>query len=153
MTAPASGDQPTTGPPDRRTLRLLERQFSAEPIVEETVFDPNSDEPRELRVRLNDEQYPSEVTASRLDCRWFTTGDFSFHYVESMASDVRWECRWDRHPNAHDDRLHFHQPPAGNDTTGLELPSLHPRDVLSVVLAAVETRVEQRWDESTTAEE
>lgn len=145
--SPPSGDGPTTGPPDRRTLRTLERHLVDEPLVSETAFDPDSVEPRELRVQIDTELFPPAIEDVRLDCRWFTTDDFSIHYIETTTAGDRWECRWDRHPNSHNDRLHFHQPPTGDETTDIELSSLHPIDVLSTVLAAVEERIEQRWEE------
>nr|WP_254546283.1 hypothetical protein [Halomarina sp. BND7] len=142
-----SGDEPpTTGPPDRQTLRLLERRLADEPLVETTAFDPDAYEPQLLRARLDAARYPSTVEAARLDVRWFTSGDFSVQYVETAANGVRWTCRWDRHPNSHDPRLHFHRPPDGTSVEGLSLESVHPLDVLSTVLAAVERRVAQRWD-------
>ena len=145
MTPAADGGSPSTGPPDRRTLRLLERHLAGDPLVAETEFDPNSDEPRELRAHIAIDGFPPSVERVRLDVRWFATDDFSMHYIETTRDD-RWECRWDRHPNSHNSRLHFHQPPDGTDATDLELPSLHPIDVLSTVLAAIEERIEQRWE-------
>jgi hypothetical protein len=77
--------------------------------------------------------------------RWFTSGDFAVQYVETSV-DGRWECRWDRHPNDHSARLHFHRPPDGADTETLSLPTTHPLGVYATVLAAVEERVEALWD-------
>ena len=146
MGPPREGEGPaSTGPPDRQTLRLLERVLGDEPVVVGTEFDPDGYEPRLLRVHLDDGRYPAAVTAVRLDVRWFTTGDFSMHYLETGEDGDRWECRWDRHPNSHDDRLHFHRPPDGNVIESLVLPSLHPLDVASTVVAAVEKRIDRRW--------
>ena len=135
----------TTGPPDRQTLRLLERILTDEPTVAATEFAPDSYEPRLLRVLLDTNRYPSTVDAARLDIRWFTTDDFSIHYIETHHN-THWECRWDRHPNSHNERLHFHQPPDGNDVADISLESVHPLDVLSTVLAAIEQRVTQQWE-------
>lgn len=143
---PASDDRPSTGPPDRQTLRLLERRFADEPLVTETGFDPDTDEPRVLRAHVDSDRFPPSIDAVRFDVRWFTTDDFSIHYVETTTTDEQWECRWDRHPNSHNARLHFHRPPGGTETVDLELPSVHPLDVFSTVLAAVEERIERTWD-------
>jgi hypothetical protein len=126
-------------------LRLLERHLASDPLVVETTFDPDPYEPRLLRGRLDAGRYPDSITAARLDIRWFTTGDFSVHYVEEHADGEPWECRWDRHPNAHNTRLHFHEPPSATEITDLELTSFHPLDVYSTVLAAVEQRIEVLW--------
>jgi hypothetical protein len=134
----------STGPPDRQTLRLLERQLASDSLVAETVFEPDPYEPRLLRVLLDAGRYPEPVTAVRVGIRWFTTDDFSLHYLESRNGD-HWECQWDRHPNAHNTRLHFHEPPMGNDISDLELSSLHPLDVYSTVFDAVEQRIKSLW--------
>jgi hypothetical protein len=140
-----SGAPDSTGPPDRQTLRLLERHPADSPIVAGTAFEPNPHEPRRLRADLDTGQYPDSVDRVTLDIRWFTSGDFTVHYVEH-GPDSRWECRWDRHPNDHSARLHFHRPPDGTETESLSLPSVHPLEVYSVVLAAVEKRLDTHWD-------
>lgn len=140
-------EQPeSTGPPDRQTLQLLDRHLSGQSLVASTAFDPDNYEPRRLRARLDTEQFPETTHAARLDVWWFTTGDFSIHYVETHADGSRWECRWDRHPNEHNARLHFHRPPDGNDVTDLSLPSVHPLEVYSTVLDALEQRLVTHWD-------
>lgn len=135
----------STGPPDRQTLRLLERHLASDSLVGETAFDPDSYEPRLLQALLDTERYPDSVIAVRLDIRWFTTGDFSIHYVEEHDEEDQWECRWDRHPNTHNTRLHFHQPPTATEMTDLELFSLHPLEVYSTVFTAIEQRLESLW--------
>jgi len=134
-----------TGPSDRQTLRLLERHLSSDSLIAETAFDPDAYEPRLLRGLVDTGRYPGAVTTARLDVRWFTTGDFSIHYVEEHEDGDRWECRWDRHPNAHNTRLHFHEPPSAIEIIDLELPSLHPLEVYATVLTAVEQRIETLW--------
>jgi len=135
----------STGPPDRQTLRLLERQLAGDPLVGDTDFEPDLYEPRVLRGVFDTEQYPAAVTVARLDIRWFTTGDFSFPYVETRGENETWECRWDRHPNPHNTRLHFHEPPTGVDITDLDLSSVHPLEVYVTVLTAIEQRIEGLW--------
>jgi len=66
------------------------------------------------------------------------------HYVEDH-DDETWECRWDRHPNPHNARLHFHEPPRAESVTDLSLCSLHPLEVYPTVLAAIEQRIETLW--------
>ncbi|WP_436346562.1 hypothetical protein [Natronorubrum sp. FCH18a] len=144
----SSDDVPSSsGPPDRQTLRLLERRLANDPLVTRTEYRPDNDEPRVFEGHVDAERYPPSIEAARLDVRWFTTGDFTLHFVETAATGDRWECRWDRHPNSHNSRLHFHRPPSGNDIVDLELPPPHPLDVLSTVLAAVEGRIERAWSE------
>lgn len=135
----------STGPPDRQTLRLLERHLASDSLVVETGFDPDSYEPRLLRALLDAERYPESITAAQLDIRWFTSGDFSLHYAEEHDDGEKWECRWDRHPNTHNARVHFHEPSTATEITDLELPSLHPLEVYSTVLTAIEQRIETLW--------
>jgi len=126
--SPPPADSPAgqTGPPDRQTLRLLERQLASDTLISETGFEPNPHDPRSLRGVFDAGQYPASVSAARLDIRWFTTGDFLVHYLETWTDETNWECCWDQHPNTHNTRIHFHEPPTGTEITDLELPSIHP---------------------------
>jgi hypothetical protein len=144
MADPDDKPAASTGAPDRHTLRLLERQLASDPLVAETAFEPKTHEPRLVRARLDADQYPASITAARIDIRWFTTDDFSIHYVERHAEE-RWECRWDRHPNTHNSRLHFHEPPSAGTVSDLELSSTHPLEVYSTALTAVNERIETLW--------
>lgn len=144
--SPPSDPAGSTGPPDRQTLRLLERHLASEALVVDTSFTPTPHEPRLLHVDFDTAAYPESVTAARLDVRWFTTGDFSLHYIETGTDGPHWECRWDRHPNSHNTRVHFHHPPDGNEVTDLSLASHHPLDVYATVLDAIEHRLNAQWD-------
>jgi hypothetical protein len=142
---PPSDSPAATGPPDRHILRRLERHLASEDLIANTAFDPNPHEPRLLHAHFDTTHYPASTTAARLDVRWFTTGDFSLHYVETSA-DAEWECRWDRHPNPHNTRVHFHHPPDSDDVTDLSLPSHHPLEVYSTRLDAIEQRLTDHWE-------
>lgn len=141
------GGSVSTGPADRQTLRLLERQFAADGLIGETAFLPDSYEPAMVRATITETRHPETIGEARLDVRWFESGDFSFHYIESREhdSDERWECRWDRHPNPHNERTHFHEPPDAVQVVNLSLPSRHPLEVYSTVMDAIEHRLERLW--------
>ncbi|WP_114579219.1 hypothetical protein [Saliphagus sp. LR7] len=144
--SPSPDDEPaSTGPPDRQTLRFLERILADESVVTTTEFEPDSYEPTLLRALVDVGRYPPAIETTRLDIRWFTSGDFSMHYIETRANGDQWECRWDRHPNSHNARLHFHQPPTGDKVEDLTVSSVHPLDIVSLVLAAIEQRITQHW--------
>lgn len=88
--------------------------------------------------------YPDHVQQARLEIVWFENGDFSLHYHEKHEGDT-FDHRWDRHPSDHNTRDHVHPgpdaPTPGDDAS-------HPqewRDVLSMVLTAVETRQRHFW--------
>ena len=141
------GEAPdSTGPPDRQTIRLLERHCSSDSLVSGVEFDPDPHEPRRLGVTLDTARYPDSIVRARVDIQWFATDDFSFHYVESHADDTRWDCRWDRHPNPDNSRLHFHQPPDSAAVSDLHLQSTHPLDVYSTVFEAIQQRLETLWE-------
>ncbi|WP_123539404.1 hypothetical protein [Halosimplex salinum] len=143
---PPTGPSGSTGPPDRQTLRLLEGHLADDPLVRETRFEPGPQDLRVLRAELDTDQYPQFIDHARLDIRWFTSGDFSMQYLERHADETHWECRWDRHPNAHNSRTHFHRPPDGNPVEDLSLPT-HPLETYSVVFEALDRRIEQAWSD------
>jgi len=84
--------------------RIRDLWFELEPLVEATSYD-DVVAPTELRVSLTDGL--GDAGAARLDIQWSEPGMYSFHYVD--AADVNW--RFDRHPNTHSPKIHFHPPP------------------------------------------
>lgn len=97
-----------------------------------------------LRVTLSRDYYPSE-TAARFEIRWYRNDDFSVHYQEEQQDSV-WKCRWDRHPNAHNARDHFHPPPAASRTDAEDAQwSDDHRDVCRLVVDYIEKRIETLW--------
>lgn len=78
---------------------------------------------------------------SRLDVTWYSSGAYSFHYVD--ADDRHW--RFDRHPNDHSPEKHFHEPPdaassaAAPSCITVEEPGLVARAVWKLWRRAVET--------------
>ncbi|WP_324666110.1 hypothetical protein [Haloarcula sediminis] len=99
-----------------------------------------------LHVELSDNYYPGSVSA-RFEIRWYRNDDFNVHYREKRQDSV-WECRWDRHPNGHNSRDHFHPSPAASRTDAVDAqwPADH-RDVGQLVLDRIEERIETLWEE------
>ena len=99
-----------------------------------------------LRVELSGDYYPDDVSAHFV-IRWYRNDDFNIHYQEHRQDNV-WQCRWDRHPNAHNSRDHLHPPPAASNTDAkdAEWPNDH-RDVCRHVLDYVRTRIESLWEQ------
>lgn len=90
--------------------------------------------------------FPTDVERANLRIRWFETDDFNVHYSEQYRDGETWECRWDRHPNNHNNRGHFHPPPdaatPGEDT-------VFPRDwreVISHILSELDERIQSFWE-------
>lgn len=140
--ADKSGDGIQSGRIDVSTLRTIAQRSRTHPLVEEWKFDPSSVSPRQLKVFLRTSAYPAEVTAARLDIRWFVTNDYSVHYLETQRDeDEPYQCRWDCHAKTTAPRTHFHPPPDAGDA---EPSSFEPQhlEVLFTVLDWVAERVD-----------
>ena len=98
-----------------------------------------------LRIELSGDYYPGSVSA-HIEIRWYRNDDFNFHYQEEHE-DITWLCRWDRHPNTHNSREHFHPPPSASrtDAEDAQWPADH-RDVSQLVLDCIEERIETLWE-------
>nr|WP_276253263.1 hypothetical protein [Halovivax sp. TS33] len=136
-------DGASPAPIDRAVLEQMRSRFdgrrlfeSAEIVTEGKLY---------LRVELSSEYYPRKAS-TRFEIRWYRNDDFNFHYQEERR-DSMWECRWDRHPNAHNSRNHFHPPPDASrtDAEDAQWPNDH-RDVCRLVLDCVEERIETLWE-------
>lgn len=139
-----ANDGRSPAPIDRSVLERLRSQFIGSQMFRSTEL--ISTGKLHLRVDLSDEYYPNEVSA-RLEIRWYRNDDFNFHYQEERQNGV-WKCRWDRHPNAHNSRDHFHPPPAASrsDAKNEQWPDDH-RDVSRLVLDRIESRIKTLWEQ------
>ncbi|WP_117594468.1 hypothetical protein [Haloprofundus halophilus] len=142
--APPTGDGRSPAPIDRPILEFLQTRLQATAqVAQATITDTNGH--LELQVTLASSYYPELVEEATLTVRWYTNDGFKIHYRE-VHPNRAWECRWDRHPNPHNTRDHFHPPPAaptpGNDASW---PTDY-RDVLRLVLDEIEDRIASLWD-------
>jgi len=109
LTVPPAEGGGSPAPIDREILEYLrERLETTAQVADATITDEEGH--LGLRVRLSDAYYPSEVGVATLLVRRYTNDDCSTHDREARGDDA-WECRWDRHPNAHNSRDHYHPPP------------------------------------------
>jgi hypothetical protein len=90
--------------------------------------------------------YPASLDEIYLDIVWFVNNDFTIHYRELYSDDETWECRWDRHPNSHNTRGHFHAGPdaAPGDAVDVSYQT-DWRDVLEGVLDETDDRMRGFW--------
>lgn len=142
---PPTGSGGSPAPIDRPILEFLRDRLETTPqVARAAIFD--GDGHLELRVHLSDAYYPDSVESASLTVRWYTNDDFKIHYREARdGSD--WECRWDRHPNPHNARDHFHEPPdASTPGTDASWPTDY-REVLTLVLDEIEDRIADLWSE------
>jgi hypothetical protein len=137
------GDGASPAPIDRSVLEQMQSRFAGSRMVDaaEIIEEDNL----YLRVELSGEYYPGEISA-RFEIRWYRNEDFNLHYQEDHR-DSTWKCRWDRHPNTHNSRAHFHRPPAAtrSDAEDAQWPNDH-RDVCRTVLEYVRKRIETLWE-------
>ena len=108
--------------------RIRDLWLKLEPLVETTAYD-DVVAPTELQISLTDGV--GDADTARLDIQWSELGMYSFHYVDS--DDINW--RFDRRPNTHSPKNHFHPPPDAA-TTGAE-PSCITVSEVSLVTRAV----------------
>ena len=141
---PPTGDGGSPASIDRPILEFLETRFQATNHVACATVTDNSGH-LQLQVTLTPSYYPGTVDDAQLSVRWYTNDDFKLHYRE-VHTDHDWECRWDRHPNPHNTRDHFHPPSAApTPSDNATWPSDY-RDVLTLVLDEIEDRIETLWE-------
>lgn len=142
MVSPA-GDGSSPAPIDRPIVEFLQTRLATTQQVEQTTITDVSGH-LSLRVTLATTYYP-ETVEERLLLQWYTNDDFKIHYREARTeSDVG--CRWDRHPNPHNTRDHFHPPTAPTPGDDDSWPTDY-RDVLTLVLDDIEHRITDLWSE------
>lgn len=142
---PPVGDGGGTAPIDRAVLEYLrDRLETTGQVATAAITDEEGH--LELRVAFDESYYPGESSDATLSTRWYTNDDFAIHYREER-SESNWECRWDRHPNTHNARSHFHPPPdAATPGVDRDWPN-DARDVIETVLDAVGERITELWGE------
>ena len=139
-------DVPSTGPIDTEILdRIaahLARSARFDTVETRPEYAPNA-----VVADFDRGYFPGGVTQASLRIRWFETDDFTIHYTEHYWTGDSWECRWDRHPNDHNAREHFHpSPDALTPGEDQEYPD-EWRDVLATILTRLDERIEAFWNE------
>ncbi|QLH81302.1 hypothetical protein [Halosimplex pelagicum] len=101
-----------------------------------------------LIVDLDRDRYPDQVADVRLEIQWYRNDDYNFHYVEHQSSNRVWQCRWDRHPNSHTTRAHFHPPPDASaaDAVADQPPDRHPSALFTRTMANARDRISDLWE-------
>lgn len=129
------GDEPHTfrGVIDRPVMIELRDVFNREDGIAEAELD-DFVSPTRLHVHF---QEGIEGARGRLDVRWTTADEYSFHYTERRGID----CRWDRHPhggNFGPREAHFHPPPtASSDPERVERSCIEVAEPSRVGLAVL----------------
>ena len=141
-----TADPPSRGPIDTELLNRIAAHLARSNRFDDIQARPEY-APNAVVADYDLGYFPGGVTRAYLQIRWFETDDFSIQYSEQYQTDNEWECRWDRHPNDHNTREHFHPPPdaltPGEDA---DYPN-DWRDVLATVLTDLDDRIQAFWDE------
>ena len=146
-----SMSEDTSTPPDRgpvdtefldRIAAHLARSDRFDDIRTRPPYAPNA-----VVAEYNLGYFPNGIKRAYLRIRWFETDDFSIHYSEQYRTGDGWDCRWDRHPNDHNTREHFHPPPDAPTPGSDETYPDDWRDVLTTVLARLDERIDAFWDD------
>jgi hypothetical protein len=138
----------SVAPIDDAVLRTLRERARTHSLVSTVTTERTGDTISVVRLECDPDRYPERVKGTRLEIRWYTNGDYNFHYLETHADDI-WQCRWDRHPNPHTRRTHFHPPPGARSTAATpDHPSdRHPTAMFSRTLANLRQRIDDLWDD------
>ena len=139
------GSNTGVGGVDFDVLTRLGRRLANNPRFESVAYRPEY-APNSVVGEFDLGYYPAAVTRASLRVEWFESDDFHVHYAEEFQDGSRWECRWDRHPNDHNSREHFHPPPAA--ATPAQDCS-HPRDwrdLMTDVLEDIDRRIRAFWE-------
>lgn len=139
-------DPPSRGPIDATILDRIATRLRGSTRFERIERRP-AHAPNAVIADYDRGYFPGGVDRAYLRVRWFETDDFSVHYAEQYRSGELWACRWDRHPNDHNTRGHFHPPPDAATPGSDETYPDDWRDVLATVLARLDERIDAFWAE------
>lgn len=142
----------TAAPIDDSVLETFYERAQVHPLIDTVDGDWSDETLTQVDVTFDIDQYPEQVQAAKLEMRWYTNDDYNFQYIEKRSADVDWQCRWDRHPNPHTSRTHFHPPPAARSRDAVpDSPTdRHPSAMFARTLANVRARIEDLWKASST---
>ena len=139
-------DSPSRGPIDVEILDRIAAHLARSARFDEVQSRPPY-APSAVVADYELGYFPGGVTRAYLRIRWFETDDFSIHYAEQYHTGNSWECRWDRHPNDHNTRDHFHPPPDASTPGANEEYPREWREMLTTVLSRLDDRIEAFWEQ------
>ena len=125
-------------------MRLLGRHLADLTMVETVEYFPIGKEDRVIG-HFDSSYFPDVVDSASLEIRLRLNSEFNIQYVEEWSGE-QWTCRWDRHPNTHNTRDHFHVPPTPREEGAVD--ATYPtgvNEVLRVVLETIEARLNELW--------
>lgn len=134
-------------PIDSAVLETVRDRLRTHPLVESVRTESTGSSISQVVAALDPDRYPAEVEAARIEIRWYENDDYNFHYVETDSAGSVWQCRWDRHPNPHATRTHFHPPPAARSAEAVDdhPKSRQPMALLTRTLANIRDQIDDHW--------
>ncbi|MBX0325109.1 hypothetical protein EGH21_18940 [Halomicroarcula sp. F13] len=139
-------DPPNTGPIDTELLDRIAAHLTRSARFDDVQARPPY-APNAVVADYDLGYFPSRITRAYLRIRWFETDDVNIHYAEQYQTGESWDRRWERHPNDHTTREHFHPPPDASTPGEDEDYPDEWRDVLATVLTSLDERIEAFWNE------
>lgn len=138
----------SAAPTDDTVLETLHERARTHSLIETTQVERTGGAISMVRADLALDRYPAHIQDARLEIRWYTNGDYNFHYVETHSTKEVWQCRWDRHPNPHTSRTHFHPPPDARSAEAIpDTPAdRHPTALFTRTLANIRQRIDDLWE-------
>jgi len=135
-----------TGPIDHDILEDITSYLARSDRFQRVEAKPD-DQPDKITCYFARGYFPAAVDEVSLQIVWYETGDFTIHYRELYQDGETWECRWDRHPNNHNTRAHYHPgPDAVRADAQVDSFPLDWRDILERILREIDARIEMFWD-------
>lgn len=138
-------DDRDVGPIDADVLDRIESYLAGSDRFSDVEFRPTP-APNSIRAEYDLGYVPPAVTRASLEIRWYETDDFTVHYSERYSDGQQYECRWDKHPNNHNTRDHFHPPPAAEQPGVDDDFPQDWRDVMALVVDELDTRIQSFWE-------
>lgn len=139
-------DRPAA-PIDTAVLETIRDRLRTHSLVDSVRMEQTDGPISQLVVAIDPDRYPDHVNEARLEIQWFRNEDYNFHYIETHRSGGVWQCRWDRHPNPHAARTHFHPPPEGRSNAAVDdqPENRQPTPMVTRTLANIRERIDQHW--------
>lgn len=135
----------TVGGVDSDVLVRIGRRLDGSPRIAAVEYRPPY-VPNSVISDYDGGYVPADFERADLRVEWFESDDFHVHYSARYDDGSSWACRWDRHPNDHNLRAHFHPPQnAATPEDEASYPS-DWRDILTHVLDALDVRLESFWE-------
>jgi hypothetical protein len=139
----------SAAPIDDAVLETIAERARMNPLIKTVQTEQTGGMVSMVVAILDLDRYPQQIQEARLEIQWYTNGDYNFHYVETKDSGNIWQCRWDRHPNPHTQRMHFHPPPAARSKAAVPDSPVdhHPSALFTRTLANIRQRIESLWEQ------